>query len=156
MATPFNQSAFLRVQRSFPEDSQALSVELSKAYIDIAQNVNRRTIGVFANTSTITGNSWFLTGGSNKQQTLRQVYPFTTAANIPHGIILANITGFVPTCYGSFTDGTNWYGLIFASNVAIAGQRTFYVDPTNIVMLAGAGAPAIVSGWIVLEWLSKV
>lgn len=156
MATPFNQSPFLRVQRSFPEDSQALSVELSKAYVDIAQNVNRRTIGIFANTVTITGNSWFLTGPTNRQQTLRQVYPFSAAGNIAHGINVADITGFLPTCYGAFTDGTNWYGFIFASNVAIAGQRSFYISPTNIVMLAGAGAPAIVSGWIVLEWLSQV
>jgi len=38
---------------------------------------------------------------------------------------------------------------------AIAGQISFYVDPTNIVILAGVGAPTITSGLIILEWLSQ-
>jgi hypothetical protein len=58
-------------------------------------------------------------------------------------------------CSGSFTDGTNSYGLFYASSVAIVGQITFYVTATQIIFLVGAGAPTLTSGLIILEWLSE-
>lgn len=148
---------YLPLQRNFPNDSpQELGVELDKAYVDIAQRVNERTIGLYAiNYQTVTGNRWFLAGQPKRQQTLRQVYIFTTTASIPHGINFTKISRFTLT-YGNFTDSTNWYGLISGSNVAIAGQISFYLTPTNIVFLVGAGAPAITNGSIVLEWLSQL
>jgi hypothetical protein len=155
MTTPFQQSPFLRQQRNFPHDNpQALGVELDKSYIDIAIKVNARTIGLFAiGNQIVTGEAWYLTGSSQKQQTLRQIYRFTSTGNIAHGINFVTVAQ-VTKPSGSYTDGTNWYGAIYASSVAIAGQVTFYVTPTNIVVLAGAGAPSIVSGTIILEWLS--
>lgn len=149
-----NNVAYLRSARKFPEDLPQLTVEINKAYVDIANAVNNRTISIFpANRPAITGESWFLT--NQRQQTLRQVYSFTTTTSIPHGITLSQIDRFTRT-FGEFTDGTNWYGLIPGSNVAIAGQISFYIDPTNIVFLTGAGAPALTKGAIVLEWLSSV
>ena len=148
-----NQVAYLRTTREFPEKLEELVVQIDKAYLDIAAAVNVRTIGIFAvNKPSITGEGWFLT--NLKRQTLRQVYSFTTLASIAHGIPLSEVK--ITRAYGSFTDGINWYGIIFGSNVAIAGQRSFYIDPTNIVFLAGAGAPAFVSGLVVIEWLSQV
>ena len=157
MSTTIQQSPYLRQQRNFPSDNiQALTVELDKAYIDTATTMNVRTIGTYAvNFPIVTGEQWFLTGQPNKQQTLRQIYPFTAAGNIPHGINFVTVSQVSGRTYGSFTDGTNWYGAIYASNVAIAGQVSFYVTPTNIVVLAGGGAPAIVKGTIILEWLSQ-
>jgi hypothetical protein len=151
------QSPYLRVQRQFPFDElKSLSNQVDHAYIDIASKVNARTLGLFAfGNSVATGETWYLTGGVNKQQTLRQIYTFTAAGNIAHGINTASLTQFTK-CQGEYTDGTNWYGAIFASSVAIAGQVTFYITPTNIVVLAGAGAPIITSGIIILEWLSQV
>jgi hypothetical protein len=148
------QAQFLRTSRHFPLDAQPLSVEVNKSYVDIANAVNSRIIGVFpTNRAVITGESWFIQNNA-RQQSFRQIYPFTATGNILHGINLTNIYGF-SKAYGAFTDGTNWYGAIFASNTAIAGQVSFYIAPTNIVILAGAGAPAIVQGTIVLEWLSQ-
>lgn len=148
-----NQVAYLRTSRDFPEDLHQLAVESNKAYLDIAQAVNNRTISIFPkNVSAITGESWFLT--TQRQQTLRQVYTFTTTASIAHRIPLSTVK--ITRAYGQFTDGTNWYGVIFGSNLAIGGQRSFYIDPTNIVFVTGAGAPALVSGIIVIEWLSQV
>lgn len=148
-----NQVAYLRTSRAFPEDAQPLSVELTKAYIDIANCVNNRTISLFPTTrSAVNGEQWFFGGASTKQQGLRQIYPVTATGSIPHGINVAQISQFTKPS-GSFTDGTNWYGLIYASSVAIAGQVTFYITPTNIVVQAGAGAPTITSGMIILEWL---
>jgi hypothetical protein len=150
------QAPYLREQRQFPNDDvKLLSNQMDHTYIDIAAKVNVRTIGIFAkNFQILTGESWYFAGSSQKKQGLRQIYPFTAAGNIAHGINFADVFQFTKPS-GSFTDGTNWYGAIWASNVAIAGQVSFYVDPTNIVILSGGGAPAIVSGTIVLEWISN-
>ena len=158
MASVIQQSPYLRVQRSFPEDNlQALSVELQRAYRDTAVKMNYRMIGLFpTNMSISNGEQWFVDGTVGKQQALRQVYPFAAAGNIAHGISFTDVSFISPKSYGTFTDGTNWYGAIYASSTAIAGQVSFYVTPTNIVVLAGAGAPSITSGYINLEWVTQV
>jgi len=149
-----NQVSYLRTSRNFPQDIKELTVELNKSYIDTANAINCRTIGIFpTDRPAIGGEGWYIT--SQKQQNLRQIYTFTASGNIPHGINTKNISQFTK-CSGSYTDGTNWYGTIFGTSTAIAGEVSFYITPTNIVVLSGAGAPAITSGTIVLEWLSKV
>lgn len=149
-----NQIAFLRTSREFPEEINELTVQLTKSYIDIANAVNSRIIGIFAaNRPSITGESWFLK--NQRQQTLRQVYQFTSTTSINHGIDVREISQFV-RCWGTYTNGTNSFGLIFGTNVAVAGIIMFYVTPTQIVFVVGAGSPALTSGTIVLEWLSDV
>ena len=151
-----NPGNYLRTSRNFPSDIQGLQVELSKSYVDIANQVNNRISGIYGvSTPTVTGESWFISGEVGRQQTLRQLYPFTAAGNIAHGINWTSVSLISPRSYGSYTDGTNWYGTIYASSVAIAGQVSFYVTPTNIVVVADAGAPAFVAGVIILEWLSQ-
>lgn len=149
-----NQVAYLRTTREFPyEDPYQLSVEVTKAYLDTANAVNNRTISIFpTNKPAINGESWFIT--NQKRQGFRRVYPFTTTAAIPHGIDFTNIYQFC-RCWGQFTDGTNWYGVIFGSPTAIAGQILFYLTPTNITFVVGAGAPTVTSGTVILEWLSN-
>jgi hypothetical protein len=154
MTSPFNQSAYLRTTRTFPTDSDSLSRELDKSYLDTAAAVNERTIGLYPTTKpAITGNSWFVSG-NKKQQSLRQVYSFTTTTAINHGITVIEPGQFL-NCYGSYTNGTDSFGLPFATSVAVAGLITFYVTSTQIVFMVGAGAPALTSGKIVLEWLSQ-
>lgn len=149
-----NQVAYLRTSRSFPLDPMELSEELSKSYVDTAESINVRTIGIFpTNRPAITGESWFLT--SRKQQTLRQVYTFTGAGNVPHGINFNSVAMF-SQCFGSYTDGTNYYGAIYASDQPIIGQFTFYITDTNIVVIDGTNTPIITEGIIVLTWLSKI
>ena len=157
-AIPIQQSPYLREQRNFPPDNQqALTVEIDRAYIDIALKVNARTIGLFPdNKPIVTGEQWFINGQAQKQQTLRQIYIFTAAGSIPHGIIVSQIYGFTKI-YGTFTDGTNWYPLPYVDVVSATNQVGVIVTPTNIVIAAGAGSPpAITSGTVVLEWLSLV
>lgn len=164
MTTPttnLQQSPYLREQRQFPyDDLKELANQSDHAYIDIAQKVNARTIGIYANRfPLVTGNRWFLSGSSQSQQTLRQVYQFTAAGAIPHGINFNSISQFVQG-YGSYTDGTNpltnnYYGVIYGTSVALAGQVTFWIDPTNINVIVGAGAPVPASGTIIIEWLSN-
>lgn len=163
MTTIVNQSSYLRVAKEFPKDPERLNLQINKSWIDIANAVNVRVIGLYpTNGAAITGEEWFVLQGSSKQQSLRQVYTFTAVGSIPHEIF-TNIAFVSPNSYGSFTDGTNFYGVIYAnSGIPIPGQLTFHVTPSvgstsgNIVIVAGAGAPAIVRGIIVLEWLSAV
>ncbi len=145
-----NQAAYLRTSRDFPQEAKQLSVELSKSYIDTANSINVRIIGIFPTTRpSITGEGWFLVN-NQKQQTFRQAYVFTTTANIPHNIKTDNIYNF-SRCWGVYYDGTNWNGIIFANSAGIAGQLTFYLTSSNIVFV---GAATIVKAQIVLEWLS--
>lgn len=152
-STVLNKSPYMRTSRAFPEEIQSLAVEINRTYIEIASKMNDRTIGLFPIAKpAITGENWYITR-DRRQQSLRQIYPFTTTTSIPHGLNFANISQFTKPS-GEWTDGTNWYGIIHGSNVAIPGQISFFIDPVNIVILVGAGAPALTSGAIVLEWLS--
>lgn len=149
----FNTTPFLRQTRQFPADLPQLIVEINRAYIDIAEAVNNRTISTFSlNKSAVTGNSYFFK--TNKQQSQRQMYTFTAAGNIAHGLDFNRIDRFIDG-YGTYTNGTNYFGVTFGTSVAVAGIVTFYVTSTNIVVLSGAGAPAITSGTIIIEWIAK-
>lgn len=150
------QSPYLREQRQFPDsDLKQLARQSDQAYIDVASKVNARTIGSFAlGNQIITGERWFFQGQRQPQQSLRQIYNFSAAGSIPHGISFDSITQFTK-CQGVYTDGSDWYGAIFGSSIVIAGQVSFYITSTHVVILADAGAPAITSGTIILEWLSQ-
>lgn len=149
-----NNVAYLRTSREFPDEVKELSLQVNKAYIDISNAVNTRTIGLYSvNKSVITGDSWFVSN-NQRQQTLRQVYNVTGAGNIAHGINTAQIAGFT-SISGVFSDGTVWYPLPYVNVVADTNQVSVTVTSTNIVITAGAGSPpTITSGWIVLEWMA--
>lgn len=148
------EAPFLRSSWDFPSDnSQVLAVQVSRSYLAIANNMNARTIGIFPETApTSTGESWVLSGQPLSGQ--RQIYPFTAVSSIPHGLNVQTISYFT-NCFGSFTDGTNWYGVLFSGSTTIAGQVSFYITNTNIVIQSGAGAPSVTSGIICLEWISQ-
>lgn len=154
MSVIINQAPYLRTSRNFPYDEQQLNVELTRSYVDIASKMNDRTIGIFpTSVSAINGEAWYLTK-DQKQQGFRQVYTFTAAGNIAHGLNLTNISAFV-RIYGCFTDGSIWYPLPYVNVVAANNQVSVTVTSTNIVITAGGGAPpTITSGTVVLEWLS--
>ncbi len=154
MNTPRLTSPFLKTSREFPEEMHQLTVEVNRAYIDIASAVNSRIVSIFpTNKQIVTGEKWYIDG--LKQQTERKIFRFTTTSSITHGIQVTDPAQFV-RCFGNYTDGTNSYGLIYGTSVAIAGQILFYVTATQIVFVVGGGAPAITKGTIVLEWLSSV
>ncbi len=131
-----NQMPYLRTSRTFPEEAQPLSVELTRSYLDIAEKVNDRTIGIFVpNKPVITGESWFLNTGK-KQQTLRQIYPITSTAAFNHGINFLNVERFT-VIRGIGFDGTNYYPIPFVSPVAAANNMGLYVSPTQVVLTPG-------------------
>jgi hypothetical protein len=153
-----NQVAFLRTSRNFPPDLNQLSIETNLAYVDIANKVNSRTIGIFTrNVASLNGEDWFVNTTNQKQQGFRRVYPFgaiTGATNIAHGLNIPIIQ--IVRIFGTFTNGTNWYPLPYVDVVAANNQVNVIVTPTNIVITPGAGSPpSITSGYVVLEWLSQ-
>jgi hypothetical protein len=160
-----NQIPFLQTSRSFPQDLTQLTVEMNKSYLDIANAVNTRTISIFATLRpVINGESWFLgtqipgqQSGSQRQTGFRQVFNFTGPGIvvINHGIIVSQIFGFT-RIYGTFTDNTNWYPLPYVDITAVSNQVTLLVTATQIGIIPGATAPTIVSGVVVLEWISNI
>jgi|SRR5271170_1767730 len=151
-----NQVAFLRTAREFPHDLDKLTLQMNKSWVDIASAVNVRTIGLFPTVRpAITGEEWFLVN-TGKQQTLRQVYTFKTTVSINHGISVTDINQFT-RCWGSYTDNTNSFGLIWGTSSAttIPGQISFYLSPTQIIFIVDGAASAIQRGRIILEWLSS-
>lgn len=150
-----NQFPYLRAQRKFPDDSRELITELDRSYVDIANMVNTRSIALFTmNKPTNTGQSWHFQGNIDRKQALRQIYPFNSIGSIPHGIPSTEYLYFT-RCFGFYTDGTNFYGAPFGSNSPLSDQITFYVTPSNIVVLSSGSPPSITQGYIVLEWLTK-
>lgn len=153
-ANVVNQQPYLRTTREFPEEPRQLAFQVNKSYLDIASAVNFRTIGLFpTNRPAITGERYFITE-NQPQQTLRQVYRFTSTTAINHGVKVIDPSQFI-NCFGSYTNGTNSFGLVFGTSVAVAGLITFYITSTQIVFILGAGAPALTKGTIVLHWLSQ-
>ena len=150
-----NTTPYLRTSREYPQDDMhELAVEINKTYVDVANAVNQRTIGLYpTNRPAVTGNSFFFT--SQRLQELRQIYQFSSAGAIPHRINTLNIVGF-SQIYGCFTDGTIWYPLPYVNVTAANNQVSITVDANNINITAGAGAsPAITSGWVILSWISQ-
>lgn len=149
-----NQVSYIKSSREFPADLDQIANILTRAYPEIANAINERTIGFYpSNRPAITGNSYYVFQ-NKKQQSLRQTYVFTSTANIPHGINFIEVA-YIGAMYGQYTDGTNWYGIIAGTSIAIAGQISFYLTPTDIVFRLGAGAPALTKGIIVIEWISQ-
>jgi hypothetical protein len=148
-----NQVAYLRSARSFPEDLTQLTVEINKAYLDIANAVNSRTIGIFStNRPAITGESWFLI--NKRQQTLRQVYEISSYATFNHNIDFKNVFSFTVIRAIGFDGVSNYFPIPFVN----AGTATvgIYVTPTQVIFIPGVGAPALTRGIVILEWLSSV
>jgi len=152
-----NNAAYLPTSRNFPNDIDKLIIELNRSYIDIANVVNVRTISIFpSNKPAQTGESWFFQKNM-KQQGFRQVYPFTgniTAIN--HMISPFQDASYFTKIYGTFFDGTNWYALPYVDITAVTNQIQLQVNSTQILIHRGAGAPTMVKGIIVLEWITEV
>lgn len=153
MSSNFNQVSFLRTQRTFPREIDDLCIQLDKAYIDTANTVNTRIIGLFPeNKAVVNGEQWFL--NNRKQQGFRQVYDITSTTAFNHNINISNVARFV-NCWGTFTDGTKWYGLIFGNAAtAISGQIVFDITSTQVEFNVSGSAPAFSRGTIVLQWIS--
>lgn len=155
MTVQLQTSPFLPRQRNFPNDNaQVLCIEIDKTYIELASRINERTIGIYATgNQVITGETWYLSGQPNKQQTLRQVYNITSYAAFAHGIAFSSVSTFT-VIRGIGFDGTNYFPIPFTNPTTSTGEVQIFVNPTQVVFVTGAGTPVLVSGIVILEWLS--
>lgn len=159
-----NKTPFLRTSRQFPTETKQLSLEIDRSYIDIANAVNNRTIGIFpSNAPGVTGESWFLRN-SPKQQTFRKIYSFGAIASgteldIPieittgfvlftriYAAVITNVVDYRPIPYVDPSGGTVGMTILVGP---VAGQL-------QIRIVLGATAPAVTSGIAVLEYLSNI
>lgn len=161
-ANVVNQVAYLRTSRDFPEEMHQLTVEVNKAYIDTANAINVRTIGIFpTNKPAITGESWFITN-NQRQQTLRQIYSFGNIAagaelDIPHGI--TSFTQFTKIYAVVTTTGVDYRPIPYVDPTTLSTSMTILVGDVagvpSIRIVLGATAVPVTKGIAVLEWLSN-
>lgn len=168
MTNIVNGTPYLRSTRSFPENLHDLAFQSSKAYLEVANAVNQRTIGIYpVIKSAITGDQWFV-NKNRKQQSLRQVYTF--------GANAAGTTITIPYKIPGFDQFVRIWGTCITTNTAVPGPGPFVVldyrpipyssvtavnqqielkvTPTNIIVNIGAASPNLISGLIIIEWLS--
>lgn len=149
------KTGFLRTSREWPKEIDKLVVTIDKTYIEIADKVNSRTIGIYpTNRPAITGNGYFFSNA--KQDSFRQIYPITASGSFPHNID-TKFVDYFGAIYGIFTDGTIWYSLPYVDVVNVTNQIALTVDSTNFIITPGAGTPPTISrGFVVLEWIARV
>lgn len=149
-----NTAPYLRTYRKFPEDATLLAKELTRGWIETANCVNQRVIGLLSSSSpTVTGTTYYLSGPSDKQQSLQRIFTFSeTNLTIDHGIAPNTYVLPIFISKSGYTDGTNSFGLA-QTYPPLAGQISAEVTPTQILITQGPATPATFNGLIVLEWL---
>jgi hypothetical protein len=149
-----NSVAYLRTSRNFPREIGQLTVEVDRSYVDIANAVNQRVIGIFpTNVPAVTGESWFFT--NQRQQSLRQIYSISGYSSFNHNINFNSVSTFTKISGIGF-DGTNYFPLPFVNGTVVTNSVEMYVTPTEVVFVSSAGSPQAISGFVLLEWLSMV
>jgi len=154
------QSPYLLTSRKFPQNAVELESVLSKSYIDIAQNVNISTSGVYEKLQIDTRNKYYNDAQpERKRQSYRQVYtlaalPNAGTATIPTGISLSSTSQFV-----------NIYGVAESATIAVALTPWVVGTPNdapylrvnkatrNIEIITTSGNWTTFSAIIVLEYI---
>lgn len=158
---------YLPTSRTFPTDIEDLRGVLSKSYVDIANAVNKRTIGTFNTIQVVTGNLYYSTQNNDVhnpiqfRQSYRRIYPFgpiAAGATLTINHLLTGIIQFVAQYGNCITDAIvnpngKYLPIPYTSVINVNQQIQLYVNDTQIFILNGAGADNILSGTIVLEYL---
>lgn len=149
-----NELPYIISSRSFPtKDVKDLSDEVDRMYVDVANKINDRSIGIYATSPTITGEAWYYSAGKQKQQSVRKIISITGAGSYAHNIDISQISGLTKLT-GVFTDGSsNWYPLPYVDVTAVGNQVSLSLTSANVVVTAGGGSPpTISSGTVIIEW----
>lgn len=157
--------SFLQTSRDFPKEIDGLTSEINRSYVQIARNVNIRTVGFFTiNRSTVTGENWLITQ-NKRQQGYRQVYQFKDSdfvagvATIAHGISFFSLTNFV-RIWGTFFESNiappAWYNLPYVDVLAVTNQMNVKVTATDIIITKGATFPFVIeNGLVTVEFIAN-
>ena len=152
MSTPVsNKTPYVRTYRKFPEDPKNLVIELTRGWIETANAINNRVIGIVSTDPTVTGKAYYFNG--QKFQSISQLFPISNSSlTINHGI--SNFSQMVVQT-GWFTDGTIWYPLPYVDVTNVTNQVKVSTTSSQILVVKGATAPSISSGFVLLEWLQS-
>lgn len=152
------QSPYLLTSRKFPTHSTSeLESVLSKSYIDTANNVNASTLGIHEIIQLDTRNKYFNTDNPQRQrQSYRKVFPFgaiAAGATLPINHLIEGLVELAQA-YGTCTTVIpDFRPIPYASATVATNQIELRVTSTQIIIVNGATAPNIESGFIVLEYL---
>lgn len=160
------QSSFLPIEFDIPSDDDLARELISKRERLTATIVNVKQNGQYELLELLSAQQWFSTGiasAPNKPRYgFRQVYSFGAIAPgatllIPTTIpVIAGQTLFFTLIRGScVTNVPDFRPIPYSSATAVNQQIEIKVDTVNITIINGAGAPAIVSGIVVLEYLKN-
>jgi len=128
-----------------------MTTEMTRGWMETANAVNSRVIGIFSTQPTISGKKYSIRG--TQTQTLQEVWEFDDALlTIPLNVSRINQ---VYAIYGGFTDGTIWYPLPYVDPVPgnqVGVTVLCAVPVSHISIIKGGTAPAITQGIIIMEW----
>lgn len=155
---PFsNRGPFLPTSLVFPDDQQERNVVLTEMYIDIANSMNVREVGIYDQVELLAGQTFFdPANAQNKRDVFRRVYNIGAIAagatlNTAHG--LTGITSYTHIYGTCVTDAIDFRPLPYVSTVALNQQISLTITPINIVIVNGAASANITSAIVVLEYL---
>ena len=158
---------YLPTTQSFPKEMPALQSVLSKRDTDIAQAINTRSIGIYNQLQTATGNKYYInTPAENTtpvqyRQSFRQVFPFGAIAagtniTINHGISgITQIVSWLGSCVtdASIITNAKYEPIPFTSTSNVNQQVMIYANDMIITIINGSGNNNILNGTITLEYL---
>ncbi len=151
-------SPLLSGTRYFPEDSLLLQREIINAYVDIANAVNAREIGIYSLQQEVTGQKFFIQRNSASSDVGRKCFQIPSILNgtttIPHGIDIQGITVFTHI-YGTATNpSTSFLPIPYVNVGTPANGIQLSVNATNIVLTTTSADYTAYSAVIILEFVN--
>lgn len=149
------QSNQLPLSIDFSEDPVVLRETLTDTYKRTVDSMNTKVGGLYPLQEVASFKRFFTEGEPFKYRNIyRKTFVVDPAVlNFPH-----NIPGivFVTEMYGvMLTSQPDWRPIPFTSASLVTDQVSLKVTTTNIVIVKGATAPAIVEAFVVLEYVKN-
>jgi len=154
MSTPLPENI------DFTRDFEQFIDQFTDLYQDVAYKANRKENGLYPENVEISNSQRFFTLGNPQalRPGFRKVFAFGALAagaalNIPHNI---DVITLVTNLYGGITTAVpDDRPLPSVDSILATNQVMVRRNGLNIVVVNGATAPAIVSGFVVMEYLKN-
>ena len=157
-APNFSSGNFLPENISLPKDQQDLFPILNRLLEDHASMINRKDTGQYETVEIQCNQTFPGNTPQDKKYVYRKIFTFGAVAAGATLNIVHNITGFVQLTdlYGTcITNVIDYRPIPFVSVIAVNQGIQLLLAGANIVLINGAGAPPITSGYIICEFLKS-
>lgn len=136
------------------EDFPSFLNSFNETYLQIATQVNRKVFGYISTQQVMTGKQWFV-DPQNYKMIYRKRFDFTTIAQGATETIAHGLSGFTKIVkrYGEVITAADYRPIPYMSVSNVNLGIEINNDSTNITIVNGAAAPAITSGFVVLEYI---